>query len=71
MNAKLFAAIRKLNGLSQQQYADILNVSQSMVAKVEIEERLLSQGLAMKVASLYPSEQIEAIKTLLDEGKWR
>lgn len=65
MDAKLFATIRKINGLTQQEFADLLDVSQSIVGKVELEERTLSHDLLSRVKRVYSLEHIDAVQSFL------
>lgn len=71
MDTKLFATLRKLEGLSQRQYADKLNVSRSLVTKVEAGDRDLSEDLAERVRRAYTTDQIATVKAMLDGGGWR
>ncbi|KMJ59392.1 hypothetical protein AB685_00425 [Bacillus sp. LL01] len=53
MKPELFAVIRKLNGLSQQAMADRLDVSRSLIAKIELGERGVSADLYGKITQQF------------------
>ncbi|KMJ58094.1 hypothetical protein AB685_14910 [Bacillus sp. LL01] len=67
MDAKLFAVIRKLEGLNQDDIAKILGVSQSLIAKIEKGERSITHEVSRRLITelnLTP-EKISEIKRLI------
>jgi len=65
LDKKLFAMIRKLNGLSQAQMAARLQVSPSLVAKIETGERRCLPKLAEKVTQEFGAEHIRQVAELI------
>lgn len=72
MKPKLFTTIRKLNGLTQQDMADRLGVSRSLIMKIENGDRALTADVRNKLMNnltLTPellAEINRLIKTLED-----
>lgn len=66
MDAELFATIRKINGLTQEEFADLLDVSQSTISKVEINERTITDDLITRVRRAYPADHIDAVRSFLN-----
>ncbi|MCQ6274732.1 helix-turn-helix transcriptional regulator [Bacillus sp. V3B] len=64
MNARLFTTIRKVNGLSQHEMAERLQVSPSLVAKIETGERRCLSKLAEKVVEEFGAEHISKVAEL-------
>ena len=67
MDAKLFATIRKVNGLTQQEFADLLDVSQSTICKIEINERTITDDLITRVRRVYSADHIDAVRSFLSD----
>lgn len=49
LGRKIFT-LRKLNGYSQNEFAELLNISREHLAKIETAKRCISLGLLMDVA---------------------
>lgn len=69
MNEKLFSAIRKLNGLSQYQFADELGFSRSMIAKIEVYERSLTPDIVAKVNDVFGRDYVDMVRVLSEMGR--
>lgn len=73
MNPETFRTIRIMYGLTQQEYADMLGCSVSLVSKIEKEHRSLTYDIRRKVCEVFPltEDVIARISTLqmeINEG---
>lgn len=64
LDKKLFAMIRKLNGLSQAQMAARLQVSTSLITKIETGERKCLPKLSEKVTQEFGAEHVRKVAEL-------
>lgn len=65
METKVFTAIRKMNGLTQTEYAELLGVSRALIAIVETERQPVSRNLARKVIETFGEHQIAVVQIAL------
>jgi len=64
MNVELLKAIRKLEGLTQGEFAKRLGVSRQLISMVEIDYTPISDHLNKRIYEEFGTEQIEVIKNL-------
>lgn len=69
IDAKLFKAIRKVSGHTQEDYAALLGISRSLVAKIEVSDRAVTDDIAQKVRQIHGLEHIIDVRRLLRNGK--
>lgn len=67
MDRELFVKIRKLNGYTQYEFAALLGLSRSHVAKIEIGERALSQTVEDKVREHFGTKHIREVRAILNK----
>lgn len=69
INPKMFRMIRVFYGLTQQEFADLIGCSVSLVSKIEKEQRSLTYEVRARVRELFPltDEVIARISTLQTE----
>ncbi|MEK4200919.1 helix-turn-helix transcriptional regulator [Cytobacillus sp. FSL K6-0265] len=65
MDAKVFTALRKLNGLSQIEVAELLGVSRALIAIIETERQPISHRLEQRVKEVFGVQQISVIQLTL------
>ena len=64
MNPKLFRTLRKINGLTQLELAERLNVSPSLITKIETGARKCAPKLSEKVVEEFGVEQVSQVAEL-------
>lgn len=64
MNGKLFATVRKVNGLTQTEMAQRLNVSRSLIQKVEADERRIKPYLEAKIYIEFGTDHVDEVKRI-------
>ncbi|WP_227396702.1 helix-turn-helix transcriptional regulator [Jeotgalibacillus aurantiacus] len=66
MNAELLKQIRKVNNLTQEQFASEIGVSRQTIAFIETDRMHVSDEVARKVRERYGIERIEQMKKTAD-----
>jgi transcriptional regulator with XRE-family HTH domain len=57
MNSEIIKFIRKCNGLTQREFAKVVNCSCSLVALVELGERRVTKSLERKILAAFDLEE--------------
>lgn len=65
MDAKVFVALRKLNGLSQFEVAEMLGVSRALIAIIETERQPISRNLERRIKQVFGIQQISVVQLTL------
>ncbi|WP_375373420.1 helix-turn-helix transcriptional regulator [Cytobacillus oceanisediminis] len=65
MGAKVFIALRKMNGLTQFEMAELLGVSRALIAIIETNRQPISRNLERKVIDVFGIHQISVIQLAL------
>lgn len=65
MDAKVFVALRKLNGLSQVEAAKLLGVSRALIAIIETERQPISHRLKQRIEEVFGIQQISVVQLTL------
>lgn len=65
MDAKVFVALRKLNGLSQVEAAKLLGVSRALIAIIETERQPISYRLEQRIKEVFGIQQISVVQLTL------
>lgn len=65
MNRYLFANIRKLSGMNQYEFAAILGISRSLVAKIEIGNREITPDIRYKVTQEFGEDVVVEVARIM------
>ncbi|WP_394136897.1 helix-turn-helix transcriptional regulator [Cytobacillus oceanisediminis] len=68
MDSKLIRFIRQSRGLSQQELADLLGVSKTLVCLIEKNKKNISDNVSKKFRSTFGSEYIEKCRAFLEQN---
>jgi putative transcriptional regulator len=68
MDSKLFRFIRQSNGLSQQEMADMLRVSKSLICLIECNKKNISDRVKSRLRETFGNEYIEKCRTFLEQN---
>ena len=68
MNPKIFRFIRQSKGLTQQEMADMLGVSQPLVGLIERKQKNISDKVNRRLRETFGHEYIEKCRAFLEQN---
>lgn len=68
MNSKVFRFIRQSKGLTQQEMADMLGVSQPLVGLIERNKKNISDKVNRRLRETFGSDYIEKCRAFLEQN---
>lgn len=68
MNSKVFRFIRQSKGLTQQEMADMLGVSQPLVGLIERNKKNISDKVNRRLRETFGHEYIEKCRAFLEQN---
>ncbi|MBH9965591.1 helix-turn-helix domain-containing protein [[Bacillus] enclensis] len=68
MNSKLFRFIRQSQGLSQQELANRLGVSKTLVCLIETNKKNISDKVSKRFRELFGDEYVNKCRTFLEKN---